>query len=483
MTIAFLPAHRLARLIREGKIGCLELLDLYLERVARHNPALNAIVVHDTERARNRAKAADRALRKGELWGPLHGVPMTIKESFDVAGLPTTWGRKELKDHVAATDSVAVQRFLAAGAVLFGKTNVPTMLADWQTFNPIYGTTHNPWNVARVPGGSSGGSAAALAAGLTGLEAGSDIGASIRNPAHYCGVYGHKPTFGICSSQGQVAPGTLVANDIAAVGPLARSAQDLELALKLMAGPDPSEGVAWKVTLPKPRFAAIDKLRVAVLLDADTAPVDRTVSDQIQAVAKTLARAGAKVSDRARPDIDLHEAHHVFIQLLRGATSLGQTDAQFAHNLERASHVAPDDTNYEAWMLKGNTQFHRDWLRANETRQRMRHAWAAFFEDYDVLLCPAAASAAFAHDQKGERWERMIPVNGKPQPTTTQMFWAGYSGMAYLPSTVAPAGLSPEGLPIGVQIVGPAYGDLTTIAVAKWLEKGHRGFVAPGGYA
>ena len=233
----FLPAHRLAALVRAGKIGCLELLDLYLERVEQHNAKLNAIVVLDTERARKRARAADRALAKGEVWGPLHGVPVTIKESFDVEGLPTTWGHPELKDNIAQRNALAVDRLLAAGAVLFGKTNIPTALADWQTFNPIHGTTNNPWDLSRVPGGSSGGAAAALAAGLTGLETGSDIGASIRNPAHYCGVYGHKPTFGICSSQGQTAPPRITDNDIAVIGPLARSARDLEIALKTIAGP------------------------------------------------------------------------------------------------------------------------------------------------------------------------------------------------------------------------------------------------------
>ena len=184
----FLPAHRLAALIRSRKIGCLELLDLYLQRVERYNPAVNAICVLDAQRARKRARAADRALARRTPWGPLHGVPMTIKESFDVAGLPTTWGRPELQRHIPAANALAVDRLQRAGAIIFGKTNVPTLLADWQTFNPIYGTTSNPWDLARVPGGSSGGSAAARAAGLTALECGSDIGASIRNPAHYCGV-------------------------------------------------------------------------------------------------------------------------------------------------------------------------------------------------------------------------------------------------------------------------------------------------------
>jgi amidase len=478
----FLPAHRLAALIRARKIGCLELLELYLERVARFNSKLNAICVLDAQRARRRARSADRALAKGELWGPLHGVPMTIKESFDVAGLPTTWGREELKDNLPAQDALAVQRFAAAGAVLFGKTNVPTLLADWQTFNAIYGTTNNPWDVTRVPGGSSGGAAAALAAGMTGLECGSDIGASIRNPAHYCGVYGHKATFGICSSQGQVLPPYLRESDIAVIGPLARSARDLEIALKAMAGPDEIDGSAWKLQLPKPAQKSWRQWRIGVLVSADTAEVDRTVQDAIQAVADFAAKQGAKVSDRARPDIDLAEAHRVFIRLLRAATTRSLTDAAFARSVEAAKQARPDDDSYPAQMVRGNTLYHREWLYLNEARHRMRLKWAAFFQDYDVLLCPAAATPAFPHNQQGERWERMVMVNGKPQPSTTQMFWAGYPGMCYLPSSVAPAGASPEGLPIGVQIVAGQYRDLTSIALAQWLERDFRGFVAPPGF-
>jgi len=482
MALHFLPAHRLARLVRDGKIGCLELLDLHLARVKRHDPVVNAVVVRGIEHARKDAKAADRMLRKGEVRGPLHGVPITVKESFDVAGLPTTWGRTDFAKHIAGEDAEAVKRLRAAGAVVFGKTNVPTNLADWQTFNPIHGTTHNPWDPTRVPGGSSGGAAAALAAGMTALETGSDIGGSIRNPAHYCGVYGHKPTFGICSTRGQALPGFDVPQDISVIGPLARSPRDLEIALGVLAGADPVDHVGWKFTLPKPARSDVREFRVAVMLDAAMAPVDREVSDRVQAVARSLARAGAKVSERAAPAIDLHESHRTFIRLLRGATCGAMSDAVFAGQLERATHVAPDDDDYEAWMLRANTMTHREWHHWDEQRLRLRRAWAAFFEDWDVLLCPVGASAAFHHDQKGERWERMIPVNGKPQPSTTQMFWAGLPGVANLPSTVAPAGLTPGGLPIGVQIIGPQYGDLTCIALAKILEKVHGGFVAPPGY-
>jgi amidase len=481
MDLAFLPAHRLAALVRQKKVGCLELLNLYLARIEKHNAKLNAIVVLDAERARKRARAADRALGKGEVWGPLHGVPITIKESFDVEGLPTTWGRPELRDNVAPRNALAVERLLQAGAVLFGKTNVPRLLADWQTFNPIHGTTNNPWDLARVPGGSSGGAAAALAAGLTALETGSDIGASIRNPAHYCGVFGHKPTFGVCSSEGQTLPPYLRESDIAVIGPLARSARDLEIAFKAIAGPDAADATGWQLRLPRAPDKTWRQWKIGVLRDAPNAEVDRSVQERIQAVAEFLARRGAKVDDRARPDIDLAEAHHVFIQLLRAATTRALTDEMFSRHQEAARQLRPDDDSYYAWMVKANTMLHRDWLYLNEKRHRMRLKWGEFFRQYDLLLCPAAATPAFAHNQQGERWERMVSVNGKPQPSTTQMFWAGYSGMCYLPSTVAPAGFS-AGLPVGVQIVGPQYGDLTCIAFAQLLERELQRFVAPPGY-
>lgn len=479
----FASAHKLAAAIRQQKIGSLELLNAYLQRVERFNPALNAIVVLDIDRAKKQARAADRMTLRGESSGTLHGLPMTIKESFDMRGLPSTWGRLDMQHHVPATDADAVKRYRAAGAVIFGKTNVPTMLADWQTFNPVYGTTNNPWDVSRVPGGSSGGSAAALAAGMTALETGSDIGASIRDPAHYCGVYGHKPTYGLCSIEGHALPAFLSVDDICVAGPLARSARDLEIALGIMAGGDDMHSRGWRVSLKKPVKKHWKEFKVAVLKTAATAPVDTAVQQRIQAVADFLGKAGAKVSDSARPDIDLHEAHKTFILLLRAATARNLSPTQFRGMQQRAADLDPKRDDYEAWMLRGCALAHYEWLLLHEQRYRMQLQWEAFFKDYDFLICPTATTTAFSHNQQGERWERMLDVNGQPQPTTTQLFWAGYSGIAYLPSTVAPAGLTEAGLPSGVQIIGPQYGDLLCIDMAKRLEKEFAAFQAPPGYA
>src|SRR5512139_2736458 len=267
LALPFRTAKQLAAAVRKKKIGCLELLDLYLKRVEAYNPELNAIIATDIEGARKRARASDKAVKAGKKLGPLHGVPMTIKESFDVAGLPTTWGDPAFKDTIAKQNSLVAQRMIDAGVTLFGKTNVPLNLADWQSYNEVYGSTNNPWDLSRTPGGSSGGSGAALAAGLTGIEAGSDIGASIRNPAHYCGVWGHKPTYGIVSPRGQALPGTVSASDISVVGPLARSADDLAAALAVMAGPDEIDGRGWQLRLPKPAQKSLREFKVSIVYD------------------------------------------------------------------------------------------------------------------------------------------------------------------------------------------------------------------------
>lgn len=474
--IAFGPAHEMAAQLRVRSIGAEDLLRHLLDRIDRLDPPLNAVIARDDARALAEARAADAALARGEVRGPLHGVPMTVKEAFDVAGMPTTWGMAAWRDNVAAADSAVVRRLRAAGAVIFGKTNVPPMLADWQTFNPIHGTTNNPWALDRTPGGSSGGAAAALAAGFTPLEVGSDIGGSIRGPAHYCGVFGHKPTFGLVDLAGQALPDVPVETDIAVAGPMARSATDLALALDILAGPTEEDAAAWRLSLPPPKPAG--NCRVAVIASHPTAEVDQIVQSEILVLADALARMGVQVDRAARPAFDFAAAHETFILLLRAATSAVLADDA----LEAAAQIArdrPGEQGYPVLQARGNALRHRDWLRLDRERRQLGAAWRAFFAEYDLLLCPPAATPAFSHNQTGNRWERMLAVNGQLQPSTTQMFWAGLAGMAYLPATVAPIALSPEGLPIGVQIVGPRFGDRTCIGFAAFLEQRYRAFEAP----
>ncbi|MDP1838239.1 MAG: amidase [Reyranella sp.] len=483
LALPFQTAKQLAAAVRKKKIGCVELLDLYLKRVEAYNPELNAIIATDIEGARKQAKAADKAVKAGKKLGPLHGVPMTIKESYDIAGYPTTWGDPAFKDAIVKTDSAVVQRLKKAGVTLFGKTNVPLNLADWQSHNEVYGSTNNPWDLGRTPGGSSGGSGAALAAGLSGIDAGSDIGASIRNPAHYCGTYGHKPTWGVVCPKGHALAGNVAYGDIGVVGPLARGAEDLEIAMDAIAGPDEIDGRGWKLSLPRPKKTKLRDFKVAVLLTDPNAEVDHSVQSEIQKLADFLSKKKVKVSDKARPAIDTTEMNDIFIRLLRGATSARMTDAVYEQALADAKNLPASDMSYFAQMQRGNSLPHRTWLQLNEKRHRMRLAWDAFFGDYDLMLCPVAVTAAFPHDQKGLRHLRTIVVNNKKVPVVDQIFWAGYAGLTYLPASAAPIGQTKEGLPIGVQIIGPQYGDYTCIEFAKLLEKEYRSFEPPPAYS
>lgn len=479
--IAFAPATRLASMIRRKKIGSLELLDHYLARVEKFNPAINAIVATDIDGARKRARAADRALARGKSLGPFHGLPMTVKESFNVAGLPTTWGFPAFKDQVRDRNAVVVDRWLGAGAVIFGKTNVPVMLADGQSFNPVYGRTGNPWDLSRTPGGSSGGSAAAVAAGLSGIETGSDIASSIRNPAHNCGVFGHKPTFGIIPTRGHALADILTPSDISVVGPLARSAGDLAAALDVLAGPDEIEATGMRYTLPPPRKTALKDFKIGVILTDPVSEVDAEVQAVLQRLVDFLARRRVKIDDKARPDIDFGQVRRVFAQLLAAVFGSREPDEKFRENLERAKALGSDDDSLHAHTLRGITLFHRDWIALNEERARMRYAWHEWFKEYDLLLCPVYPLAPHGHFEEHIN-KRVYRVNGKPVAHGDLLFWAGLTGVAYLPSTAAPAGFTASGLPVGVQIVGPHFGDRTTIAFAQLLEKEWQPFVPPKGY-
>jgi len=481
--LAWLSGKQLAARIRRGELSSLEALDAMLARIDLLNPAINAVVTTDVPRARRQAKAADRARAKGATLGPLHGVPMTVKESFDVVGMATTVGFMDQRDNRPTQDSLVVQRLAAAGAIVVGKTNLPVAMADWQSFNPVYGTTNNPWDPTRVPGGSSGGSAAALAAGLTPMEFGSDIGASIRNPAHYCGVFGHKPTIGIVPSRGHGLPPYVHDRDIAACGPLARTAADLRLLLEATAGADPAWQAGWQVALTPSKRRTLKGLRVGVLLSAPTADVDRSVQDVLATLARAMKSAGAKVDLAPALPFDLADNHNTYFMLLRAATSASVTDAQVAHAAKRRARVRDGDWSYTAMLTRAWTLSQREWHDWNARRMAMTEGWMRWFERYDVMLCPTASTTAFPHMQTGERWERMLDVNGRPQPSTTQMFWAGFGAVCGLPATVMPAGLAADGLPVGAQLIGARGADLDLLAIAGLLEREGFGFTPPPGYA
>jgi amidase len=435
-------------------------------------------VVHDFDRARDRARALEAGADRN---APLFGVPMTVKESFDVAGLPTTRGHVEALAHRAGTSSLAIRRLEAAGAVVFGKTNVPVDLADWQSYNPVYGATSNPWNVAHTPGGSSGGSAASMAAGLAGLEVGTDIGGSVRVPAHFCGVFGHKPTWALCPNYGDPATSPAAAADISVLGPIARSAADLALSLDLLAGPDPAE-TSLTFNLPAPRTTSMRELRVAVWSQESGQETDAELTAKLDELAAFLEREGATVSCTARPAFAAVDAHHLYLKLLDAALSGRLTEQQLADKRAGAIRRAPDDMSADAIMVRGVDLTHRAWLGLNEKRAKYRRAWSAFFQEWDVLLCPPIATAALPHRQDGNTWERTITVNGRTIAYNDMLFWPGLTCGYHLPASVAPLGFTRAGLPLGVQIVGPIYGDRMTIAVAGMLEQAWLGFTPPDGW-
>ncbi|MCF8110013.1 MAG: amidase [Desulfobacteraceae bacterium] len=481
---AFESAVDLAAAIKAGRISSVELLDYYLERVRRLNPGLNAIVQTCEHEAKTFAKKADEKLARGEIWGPLHGVPITIKDTLEVVGMPCTSGAPALKDHMPKKNAEAVQAYINAGAIVFGKTNVPLYGGDLQSFNKVYGQTNNPWNLERPPGGSSGGAAAALSAGLCALEIGSDIGGSIRIPAHFCGIYGHKPSYGIIPQKGHIPPPPNIFTgehgisiDIMVVGPLARSIDDISLAMDLLVAPEPAEMRAWRIELPETRKKSLKELKIGLWLDDPVCPVDTSVGDVIQDAVDRLSRKGARIENR-RPEVDFKESHDCFLSLLAAVMGTGTPDKYFNKWLEEIKDLSENDQSYLARHLRGATQLHRDWSLRNIERLKIRQKWADFFKEFDVLICPPTPLPAITHDHR-YFYDRTITVNGRQREYNDLIAWAGLVGVAHLPSTVMPVGFSPEGLPVGMQVVGPYLEDRTPIQAAKLFSEILGGFTPP----
>ena len=449
--LAFLPAVELMALLEKRDESSRELLDLYLDRVARHNPTVNAIVTLDAERAARSAAEADEARARGEFLGPLHGLPVTVKDVFETAGLRTTAGAEELAGYVPERDAVLVARLRRAGAVIFGKTNTPTMASDGQTFNPLFGTTNNPWDLSRTPGGSSGGCGAALAAGMTALSFGSDVAGSIRIPAAFCGIYGHKPTFGLIPPRGHIPgpPGELRERDINVVGPLARDPRDLDLALSVLAGPASQEALGWQMPLPPSHAASLQEYRVAAWLDDEACPIDSSLRPRFQAAVQSLQAAGVRVDTEARPGFSFQDSFSLYQKLLQSRQEPGLT--------------------------------HSDWMALDDDRQRYRDLWAEFFQRFDILLCPVASTPPFPHDQR-PRPERKYLIDGRERPYSDYIAWPGLIGLSYLPSTSTPLGLNEAGLPVGVQVVGPHLSDRRTIDFSRRLQEVIGGFQRPPGF-
>jgi amidase len=445
--LAHASAKELAAAVRAKSVSAVELTDAAIARIEARDGPINAVVVRDFDRAREQARAVDKAIAEGADL-PLAGVPMTVKESFNVAGLPTSFGLAFAKDHRPAEDADAVRRLKEAGAVILGKTNVAPGLADYQSDNPVYGRTNNPHDLSRSAGGSSGGSAAALAAGMVPLELGSDAGGSIRVPAHFCGVFGHKPSHGLLPLRGQQFPGTDgAAIELAVGGPLARSAADLDLALGVLAGPDALQAVGYRLALPPPRHTALRGCRVLLLDEHPAAATDTSVRAVLARVADELRQAGAVVA-RASPLLpDLAAAHKAYLGLLMTITSRGAPDA-------------PDVISAHQWFGLLDHQ------------AIMRRQWQALFDAHDVVLAPPFGCVAFEHIDEADWSRRVLAIDGTSTPYGDQLAWPGIATFANLPATVAPVGADASGLPVGVQVIGPYLEDRTTIAFAGLLTGG-----------
>ena len=473
----------LRALLDARKVSAVELFEHAVGRIEALDLRINAVVVRDFERARAAAVQADAALGRGER-RPLLGIPMTVKESFNVGGLATTWGLPAGRDWQPPEDAVAVARVKAAGAVILGKTNLAIAIADWQSFNPIYGTTNNPWDITRTAGGSSGGSAAALAAGYVPLELGSDLSGSTRIPAHLCGVFAHKPTSNLVPQRGQAPPrspalATDLTSGLGVCGPMARTAADLSLALDVLAGPDESDALAYRLTLPPARHGALKDFRVLMLDSHPLLPVASEIRAALDQLAGRLSTTGAKVARSSSLLPDLAESARLHTRMVRNFVAFGRPPEFFKKHQEEVAALKPDDDSLKAWRTRAPLLNHHQWMAGEIARARLRQQWAALFREFDVVLCPPFSVVAFPHDQKPDQEQRTIDIDGETHPYLSLIVWSTVATPPGLPATVMPVGRSKAGLPIGVQIIGPLFEDRTPLAFAGLLEREFGGFTRP----
>lgn len=480
--LIFATAHELAAAISERRASAVEVLDAHLAHITRHNPALNAIVTLNEERARVRAREADAALARGEVWGPLHGVPVTIKDSFATAGLRTTSGYPPLADYIPAADATVVARLRAAGAIILGKTNLPLLVHGFQTDNPIFGRSNNPWNLERTPGGSTGGGAAALAAGLSPLEVGSDYGGSVRIPAHYCGLYSLKPTERRIPLTGHIPelPGKpRSVRHVATPGPLARSVQDLTVALQVMAGPDPAQPEIPPVPLVPAPEQLWPALRVAWSDDFGGLPVTRETQAALHGLVAELDRRGCTVEQRLPNGFDfpgIWETYGELRQCEIGSAMSSELEAECAANF--GVSAASEDPEMRGMAKRLNATL-RQYTETLTKRDAYIAAVEQFFQAWDVFLCPVTVGPAFPHCRPG------TPIAVDDRRVPYRLGGTGYTSPFNLtghPVVVLPLARSTEGLPIGVQVVGRRWDEMKLLAIAEQLDTIVGPFRRPPGY-
>jgi amidase len=482
---SFMTAVEMSAALAAKKVSAVELAQHAIDRIERHDAKINAVCVRDFSRGLEAARAADNALARGET-GPLLGIPMTVKESFNVAGLPTTWGIPPQKDFIPPHDALPVARVKAAGGVILGKANVPLSLGDWQSYNDIYGTTNNPFDLGRTPGGSSGGSSAALAAGYGALSMGSDIGGSLRSPAHYCGIYAHKPTFALAPSRGHTPPPLPPLpfdRDLSVIGPMARGAADLSLLLDVIAGPDELEaGIGYRLALPASRHATFHGFRVLVLDEHPLLPVATDIRKAIATLAGQLSKAGASVARESPLLPDLAASSRLYMRLLMSFLAASYPPELHADIQAKGAKLDAGDTSLAAERIRGALLSHREWLFADGGRARLRAQWRELFKHFDAVICPIMPTPAYPHDHSPDQEQRHIVIDGKNCPYVDQLVWPGIATLPGLPATSIPVAMSKQGLPIGLQIVGPWLEDRTVLKLAELIEREFGGFVPPPGF-
>jgi amidase len=479
----FASAVAAADAIRRGDVSSVELTQRMLDRIARFNPRLNAIVTITADAALARAKAADEARARKEWWGRFHGVPCTIKDTLETAGVRTTAGSPQYTSHVPTRDAAIVARLRAAGVVIMGKTNVPPLAADWQSANPIFGVSNNPWDVTRTPGGSTGGGAAALAAGLTFLEPGSDIGGSIRIPAHFCGVYGHKPTLNVIPQRGHIPPppGIIVPPpSLPVVGPLARSAADLLAAMEVLGGPEGDEAIAYRWTLPPARSTRLADYRIGYVLDDPACPIAADVKDVLARGVDGLKRAGVKLEEGWPTGVNRAQQYDDYLALLYSTVGAGMPPEQRERLRPLASRTDDAHLTRFARALTAPTSYFGP---VHGRRLAARATWQEYFRTHDAFLLPTAFVTAFPHDATPDSFTRRLATPEGPRDYMDLSFWISFATLTGLPATTAPIGLTRGNLPVGIQVIGPYLEDATPIDVAGRLADVLGGFKPPPGFA
>lgn len=480
-------ASTLANSIKRGAMSSRDLLEQLIKRIEQKNPQINAIVSMDLDTARKKADAADAAVVKGEVLGQWHGVPMTVKDTWEVRGLSCTAGAPEYRHYKSTRSAVGIQRLEGQGAIIFGKTNTPYMASDIQSFNDVHGTSNNPWDHKRTPGGSSGGAAAALAAGLTPLEYGSDLAGSIRIPAHFCGVYGHKPTQGIISLQGHVPgpPGTLTESPLVVAGPMARSATDLDKMLMTLCGS--SDAPYLNVKLPKSSHKSLADFKVLYWCSDIDYPIEKGLTESYQSLKRTLIAQGVEVTDWASRGFSLRQIYIDYLKLLGAlmGSSLPKIQRQLmtvaGQFMPILSKVMGSSNDFKYFLQSANVSYSKH-CALEEQRAQLKQKFLSLFDNYDVILTPPAVSTAIHHNQKLTLDRRKISIDGAERNYTDLFTWISLATLFDLPATSAPIGITEQGLPVNVQIIGAPYHDRTNIQFAKFLAKYQGGFQQPPGY-